>query len=191
VINYKELDAVTFPTPQGLNVNMMPFIFGDPESLPKELHAYLDIINRAQFDSGITAYLTVQESWVSPGSTQRRPGLHTDSHGGAWGGKSLTKGLYMASTDGLCELYDEQVYEIDQHGGLLVAPVSRPHKAKANTLYWLSDRTPHASIPSPEVWLRQFYRLVSDEVGVWWSKHSTPNRLGVLPGCPVEHRSKF
>ena len=28
-------------------------------------------------------------------------------------------------------------------------------------------------------------------VGVWWSKHSTPNPLGTKPACPIVDLDKF
>ena len=75
------LKELSFPEPQDLNVNMMPFRIGSVLSLPKNLRCWFGIINSTlQLDKGKTGYLTIQESWVEPGQCQRRPGLHTDRH---------------------------------------------------------------------------------------------------------------
>merc|ERR1719474_963391 len=52
-----------------------------------------------------------------------------------------------------------------------------------DTLYWLTDRTPHEALPneSGEAVYRQFFRLVTAEVSVWFQDHSTPNPNGVVP----------
>merc|ERR1712046_186861 len=48
-------------------------------------------------------------------------------------------------------------------------------------LYWISDRTPHESLPAEESGYRQFLRVVCHEVGVWFEDHSTPNPNGLVP----------
>ena len=74
-----------FPPPKGRNVNMMPFILGDQESLPDDLRDYYSLIDACPFlhdDFGKIAFLTVHESDnVDKGKTQRRPGLHIESPG--------------------------------------------------------------------------------------------------------------
>lgn len=78
---------VKFPSwTGGINVNMMPFIMSKKESLPSFLHSYWPLIAKCvnwlpggQRD--LVGYLTVQESHVEAGETQRRPGLHTESPG--------------------------------------------------------------------------------------------------------------
>ena len=129
-----------FPEPSGIDVNMMPFRFFDAkDTLPESLHGYLPLIascpvaavdfgpdgSAKEWRSNRVAYLTVQESHVGAGKTQRRPGLHIDRPGaivdGAryvkaqewgnneytalqWGGGCCTRegvaidGIYLAST---------------------------------------------------------------------------------------------
>ena len=48
-------------------------------------------------------------------------------------------------------------------------------------LYWLTDRTPHQSLPLQEAATRQFFRVVTAEVSLWYRDHSTASPLGVLP----------
>ena len=51
-----------------------------------------------------------------------------------------------------------------------------------NTLYWITDRTPHESLPLTHLSYRQWFRLVTSPVDIWYSNHSTENPLGVVPG---------
>ena len=48
-------------------------------------------------------------------------------------------------------------------------------------LIWLTDRTPHESLPVGEERYRQYFRVVTSSVGLWCEQHSTPNRLGIKP----------
>ena len=91
-----------FPDPSDININMMPFIVGETFEackLPEKIRPYWAMIksclqpeiNRAWHhmwpnrkipsELGKVNYLTIQESWVEEGSTQRRPGLHVDMPG--------------------------------------------------------------------------------------------------------------
>ena len=45
----------------------------------------------------------------------------------------------------------------------------------------LYPRTPHESLVLPERAYRQFFRLVTSQVSLWYKDHSTPNPLGVEP----------
>ena len=42
-------------------------------------------------------------------------------------------------------------------------------------------RTPHESLPLKEATFRQFFRIVTSKVSLWYRDHSTPNPLGVEP----------
>jgi hypothetical protein len=194
--NFKELNLVSFPEAQGINVNMMPIIVGDKNSLPPNLQPYSKMIDGCGLDTASKAYLTVAESIVPSNKFQRRPGIHTDGTissgwgGGGWGGKS-EGGIFIASTDGDCQVWDYTTNDVDQHGALLHTPNSKPITLKQNTLYWLTDRTPHESLPSKKTHYRQFFRLVADFIGVWWAQHSTPNPFGIMPNAHIEYGSKF
>ena len=50
-------------------------------------------------------------------------------------------------------------------------------------LYWMTDRTPHESMPV----LGPVARVVARQgrISVWYSQHNTPNPTGVLPDAPV------
>ena len=92
----------SFPPPTDININMMPFIVGftlEKSLLPEFVRPYWPMIeaclypemerswhamwpdNWAKSEIGKVNFLTIQESWVEPGTSQRRPGLHVDSPG--------------------------------------------------------------------------------------------------------------
>lgn len=62
---------------------------------------------------------------------------------------------------------------------------------QANELVWLTDTTLHESLPlevdgyeadgSPSPRHRQFFRVVTSNIGAWYAAHNTPNPTGVRP----------
>ena len=56
---------------------------------------------------------------------------------------------------------------------------------EAGELIWMTDRTPHESLPIPAsagtAQRRQYFRLVVGQVTAWFADHSTPNPLGTVP----------
>ena len=68
--------------------------------------------------------------------------------------------------------------DIEHLRGLLPA---NPEMLKAGYLYWMTDRTPHESLPLAEGTYRQYFRLVTSRVGLWYEDHSTANPNGVIP----------
>ena len=52
---------------------------------------------------------------------------------------------------------------------------------ESDQVYWITDRTPHESLPLQSTRMRQFFRIVTSEVSFWYKDHSTSNPLGVLP----------
>jgi hypothetical protein len=110
-----------WPRQTGIDINMMPFVLGKADkTLPKQVHGYLPLLARLPLpdsELGRVGYLTVHESDVEAGATQRRPGLHTESPGwlhrpgtlghtfrevAGWGGgtcqsDSYEGGIFMAS----------------------------------------------------------------------------------------------
>ena len=52
---------------------------------------------------------------------------------------------------------------------------------KGNIIYWLTGRTPRESLPVNKQRYQQFFRLVTNNVSVWYEQHSTKNPNGVVP----------
>lgn len=66
-----------------------------------------------------------------------------------------------------------------------------PIDMQANELFWMTDCTPHESLPLPERTHRHYFRLVTGKVSHLYEKHSTPNPLGVEPDAEVLFVDKF
>ena len=86
------------------------------------------------------------------------------------------------------EVEDGQEMKIkvmDEMGGLehlrVCLPKNKRHLLKGGKLYWITDRTPHKVLPMKEKGWRQFFRLVSYKLGVWYEDHSTKNPMGIKP----------
>ncbi|KAJ3030079.1 UNVERIFIED_CONTAM: hypothetical protein HDU68_010211 [Siphonaria sp. JEL0065] len=224
-----------------LNVNMMPIVMGDANTLPPQLKRYARLVkacvDRVPNERGKVGYLTIHESWVEPGETQRRPGLHMETPGTikfgstelkpvlvqwGWGDDEnlvessfpeIRGGIFMASSVSNscaiwpCVVEDVASVAVDSFGGLehlrngleqgagfeidFEYRDKKVHLLRANTVVWITDRTPHESLPVERRVFRQFFRLVTSNVTVWFADHSTPNPLGVEPNCLVVKGSKF
>eukprot|EP00697_Spironema_sp_BW2_P005629 gnl/Spiro4/17850_TR9500_c0_g1_i1.p1 gnl/Spiro4/17850_TR9500_c0_g1~~gnl/Spiro4/17850_TR9500_c0_g1_i1.p1 ORF type:complete len:338 (+),score=116.57 gnl/Spiro4/17850_TR9500_c0_g1_i1:23-1015(+) len=111
--------SVQFPPATNININMMPFVLGDNRTLPDAYAGYLPLIELCATASpqcvGKIVYLTIQESSVAAGTTQRRAGLHTETPGTlarapysvpvelVWGrghttNRHVVGGIFLAST---------------------------------------------------------------------------------------------
>ena len=149
-------------------------------------------------------YLTIQESFVQRGDTQRRGGLHVEAPGAggsfaaaiehrwgqgiAWSPDELKGGLYIASnvankTAVWDALIDTKEASVDSHGGIdhLRPYIGNGKKIPANRLVWLTDRTPHEALAQEQDGYRQFFRLVTSDISLWFAAHSTPNPLVPVP----------
>ncbi|KAL1520867.1 hypothetical protein AB1Y20_022428 [Prymnesium parvum] len=69
--------------------------------------------------------------------------------------------------------------------------VQHPISIQKGQLFWVTDRTPHESLPLKEKQYRQYFRLVTSRISVWYEAHSTPNPLGVQPAAPIVTYNKF
>ncbi|GAQ81043.1 hypothetical protein KFL_000690220 [Klebsormidium nitens] len=118
---------ISFPEPKGIQINMMPIKPHDLDllnTLPaycRQYYKFIEMCKRAALPAKFNqvAYLTIHESLVPIGESQRRPGLHVERPGEIrdgglaktletshrfWGGgykaagqNELTDGIYMAS----------------------------------------------------------------------------------------------
>ena len=99
-----ELRDVDFPKASGIACNMLPFVMGEPDSIPEAFRRYAALIEACQLEPeqfGKIGYLSVQENAVTADRpSQRRPGIHTEKHptrgwGGGWGRGEDRKGNYI------------------------------------------------------------------------------------------------
>lgn len=199
-----------------ININMMPFKLNEPNTLPDYLKDYLPIVYKSCTNISpkikeLIAYLTIHESFVEKGKTQRRPGLHTDaskisienqvSLSGAihWGGGPLGGIIIGSNLANTTKIYDCIVKDeiIGKHGSLEhireLLTEERCILNKEHNLYLISDHTPHEALPMTKSGYRQFFRLVFGRVDVWYTQHSTPNPLGIVPSksTKIINENKF
>jgi len=164
-------------------------------------------------------YLTIHESLLKPGQTQRRPGIHTETpgllqRGGdvttssvnlGWGGGSYERnhchgGIYMASNiSDSCAVWEVKI----DNPGEIVGPggdidhlrsyLGSRKLMKKSEVWWITDTTPHEALPltSARPQYRQYFRVVTSAVSVWYSDHSTANELGIQPNAKIISGNKF
>ena len=207
-MNLQNIGPVTFPEPTGISVNMMPFVMGDESTIPQQLRGYVPIAAACLLEHeqvGRVGYLSIVESQVTAHRpSQRRPGIHTEKHpnrgwGGGWGGpghftNSKRDGFYMTSTvSNSCRAWDTHIDVPGEMGDCehLRERLTDPIHMVAGQLYWMTDSCPHESLPLEPGTFRQWFRLVTHKVGLWYEQHSTPSQFGVMPECPIVYGNKF
>ena len=201
--SFLKVGLVTFPEERNININMMPFIIGDKNSIPDEYQHYYPIIEQCKVpieEIGKIGYLSISEGIVKKNCSQRRGGIHTEKHqthrwgngtSTGWGGRT---GLYMASTvNNSCMAWNVHVENTGVMGDCehMREILGKGEFMKKNELIWMTDSCPHESMKLEKDSYRQWFRFVTSEVGVWYKKHSTENRLGILPNCKIITESKF
>ncbi len=234
-VNLERGQRLEFPKPTGIDINMMPIRIIS-RTWPENCGSYMRLLlyHCPVPRSSSVMYLTIQESLVPVGTTQRRSGLHIERPGSCgrprvvelpldgyfgseyhdicWGLGYCDKkglpvdGIYFASNvadssrvyDALIDRPEEVT---DAHGGIepMRKYLGEGHTLKANEVCWITDRTPHESLPvrapdgdptATHVY-RQFVRLVVGDISVWYSKHNTPNPTGLQPAAPISDEDKF
>ena len=192
---FRRIGEVRFPEPTGIDINMMPIKLGDRSTWTDACHRYEALLTRCDFAPDEVCYVSIHEAQLKPGESLRRPGIHTEATPfGAWGGAAWDgRGLYQASTDGRCRVWDELVYEVSIYGSVVQEPEGPGVIMEPGVLFWMTDRTPHESLPVEVEGWRQWFRLVSPEIVIWWVQHSTPNPTGLVPPDSVTlvEESKF
>jgi hypothetical protein len=103
-------------------------------------------------------------------------------------GEFLVGGVFLASnlanTTAVwnCRVHDTFGDMIGKHGSLERCRdiLGKPSKIlNAGELVWMTDRTPHESLPVQDLTKRrQFFRLVVGEIGFWFVDHNTVNPTG-------------
>ena len=107
-----------------------------------------------------------------------------------YSGDCLVGGVFMASNvESSCRVWNGQIRHegigplgnIETHRGILGPGAC----IGANELLWLTDLTPHESLPLQPGTSRSYFRLCTSSLSVWYEAHSTPNPLGIVPGPEV------
>jgi hypothetical protein len=198
----ESLGSVDFPPASDININMMPFVIGDERTLPVFARGYAPLIAACDIEAaenGRVGYLTVTETPVRAGASQRRGGVHTERHpshgwgGGGWGRGDFEHrrqgGIYLASNmGGTTAIWDVEVAVPGLGGDCehLRSALGCARTLDANELIWMTDGVPHESLPSQRDGVRQFFRVVTSAIDLWFTQHSTANPLGVTPPAHVK-----
>lgn len=180
---FERIGAVTFPPPTGIDINMMPLVLGDRGTWTEACVAYEALLDACAFARDEVCYLSIHEAELRPGESLRRPGVHTEATPfGAWGGGESwdgKSGIYQASTDGRCRIWDVMTNDVSLMGSVIRPPEGEGVIMEPGVLFWMTDRTPHESLPVEVSGWRQWFRLVSPDIALWWEQHSTLNPTGL------------
>jgi len=178
-------NVIEFPKQQGLKCNMMPFIQGDSSSLPKEYRSYSDIIDNNFLERGEIGFLTIDESFVNGGESQRgynSKGINRNVHievgisekRFAWGGSPRTllndntQVLIANNISNTCRYWDAIEKSYTKDGDLSEYIDRYPEETgilmKKGEVAKISIFTPHECISQKEPAYRQFFRIVGKGV---------------------------
>jgi len=172
---------------------MMPFIQGEPQSVPTEYQAYADVIRSVYFKRGDVGYLTIDESVATAGKPHRGTRAKTDraihtevgripnkyyvwgsEGGGGWGRKHLVtldanvEILLANNLNNSCALWDAVHKNTSLDGDIGYASDQYPYEdailMRAGDVHKIGIFTPHESLPVKKDTNRQFLRIVSSGV---------------------------
>ena len=182
---------ITFPQFTGIRCLMMPFIQGDPESVPKEFRkGYEEILETVFIEKGDIGFLTIDESVATQGKPHRGArakygrALHTEAGrnpqkiycwgGRPWGGSENTflerdvKILLANNLDDSCAFWDVEHEDTSLDGDIGFVADKYPYETativKAGEVHEIGILTPHESLPVKETVNRQFLRIISSGV---------------------------
>ena len=183
---------IEFPQYQGKQCLMMPFVQGDPESVPKKLrNGYESIIESMVIERGKIGHLTIDESEVAANKAQRAyraktpRAIHTEAGrlpgkiyawgmGGGWGChhnvelERDTQILLANNLDDTCAVWDCEHENTSQDGDIghfsHLYPYEDAHFMKAGEVKRIGILTPHESLPVSKAVKRQFIRIVGEGV---------------------------
>ena len=188
------VNTIEFPQPVGVKCTMMPFIQGDSSSLPDEYKSYSKIVDDNYLEKGEIGYLTIDESFVDSGKTQRgynSKGINRNVHievgryennnrwggsggGSSWGGKNHTlldddtMVLIANNISDTCRVWDTKEMSYTDDGDLSEYidryPENTGRLLKSGEVAKISIFTPHECISQKESKFRQFFRIVGKGV---------------------------
>ena len=186
-----KVGTVTFPEYSGIRCLMMPYVQGDPSSIPDEYAPYRDIVSTHYLQEGAIGYLTIDESPVAKGAPHRgaraqferalhtEAGLRPDSGKLAWGGGgwgksplvTLDRGveiLLANNLNGSCALWDAVHTDTSIDGDIGDQAHLYPYEdailMQSGELHKIGILTPHESMPVENDFDRQFLRIVGSGV---------------------------
>ena len=184
------INSVEFPEYSGVRCLMMPYIQGDPNSVPDRFSGYRDIIENVCIKSGDVGYLTIDESPVRKGVPHRGQrakhgrALHTEAglvrkyycwgYLPTWGGRLNVvlepdvRVLLASNMSHSCAVWDTEHPNTTEDGDIGHVADMYPYRGakilEAGELCNIGILTPHESLPANKDGNRQFLRIVSSGV---------------------------
>lgn len=186
-----QINTITFPEFSGIRCLMMPYIQGDPASVPEEYQGYADVLQETYINKGEVGFLTIDESIAIKGSPHRGSrakssrALHTEGgrlpnkiyawgDGGGWGSAHRVEldrdvqVLLANNLDDSCALWEATHEETSLDGDIGdqadMYPLTEAILMKAGEVHQIGILTPHESLPVKSSVNRQFLRIVSSGV---------------------------
>lgn len=189
-----KLNTIQFPKPTGKRCLMMPFIQGEPKSVPEKYKSgYEDILKNTYLEGqkGMVGFLTIDESIAQKNKPHRGKGskydraIHTEASKHpwkvryGWGGWSWGKSnnvnlsrdvqiLLANNVDNSCAVWDDECENTTVDGDLGAIADRYPYDEsiimKSGEVHQIGILTPHESLPVSKTCNRQFLRIVG--VGV-------------------------
>ena len=180
--------TITFPAFTGVRCLMMPYIQGDPDTVPQL--PYRDIIASVYLRKGDVGFLTIDESPVIAGMPHRGDrakhgrALHTEAGripgriycwgGGGWGSRHAVtidrdvRILLANNLDDSCAVWDSEHEDTSSDGDIGHLAHEYPYDdavfMKSGQVHEIGILTPHESLPVSSTFNRQFLRIVSSGV---------------------------
>lgn len=182
------VNTIKFPEFTGAKCTMMPFIQGDSSSLPDQFIPYASIIDTNFLEKGEVGFLTIDEKFVTAGSSQRgfnSFGINRNVHievgssgkwggGSSWGGKpgtllhERTQVLIANSLSNTCRLWNATERRYTNDGDLSEYindyPESDGFLLSSGEVAKIGIFTPHEPIAQLVSANRQFFRIVGSGV---------------------------
>lgn len=184
------MQTISFPEYNGVRCLMMPYIQGEPDSVPDEYATYSDVIREVFIRKGDIGYLTIDESVAHAGKPHRgahsktNRALHTEVGrvpgrlycwgGGGWGRRHRVtlerdvQVLLANSLDDSCATWDAEHEDTSIDGDIGhvadVYPYGQASLMKAGEVRRIGILTPHESLPVKETMRRQFLRIIGSGV---------------------------
>lgn len=184
------MNNIEFPQFSDTRCLMMPYIQGDPDSLPNEYATYRDIVSSTFIQKGDIGFLTIDESKAYTGKPHRGArakysrALHTEAgilrgtykwgSAPSWGGKLTVtldrdvKILIASNADNTCAVWNSEHEDTSDDGDIGFAADQYPYDQaiflKKGEVREIGILTPHESLPVKQDMYRQFLRIVSSGV---------------------------
>jgi hypothetical protein len=182
--------TIQFPAFTGTRCLMMPFIQGEPDSMPGQYSSYREIVRDTYLRRGDIGFITIDESEVRAGVPHRGKrakhgrALHTEAglraskyrwgSGPTWGGGKAvgldwdTRILIASNIEDSCAVWNAEHQDTTADGDIghlaELYPYADARLLKVGEVVEIGILTPHESLPIQFDGLRQFLRIVGSGV---------------------------